>query len=326
MISVAHQLIGSPSEPMLLATDCLLDSKTGIVNSSQGVLGWSVSRPQQAALPNFRKRLVDAGSIRGTAYLAFNDQFRNAYHILLEWGRALCVYRDLQFAQQGIRIILPESHRRERYLSLIVKRLGLERLVHWVDDVSGASQIHIDALIVPRSLCSNWIPRDLGASAASWYRKLALEAMASTPSPSDGDWIYVSRRDSSFRVIENEEDLESALESIGFSVVLLSSLSVSEVISAFASASIVVGPHGAGLSNLVFRVGERRVLELMPDTYRNECFVPISRHYGDHHAISYMKEVASSDSQRMRRFQVHVPSMVEQALSMVGAQSADNGH
>ena len=67
-----------------------------------------------------------------------------------------------------------------------------------------------------------------------------------------GRRIYVTRRDASARRLLNEEEAVVMLERHGFEAVTLTGMPVREQIKLFASASHVIGSHGAGLGNVVF--------------------------------------------------------------------------
>ena len=74
------------------------------------------------------------------------------------------------------------------------------------------------------------------------------------------------------RRVDNEAELLAALEPLGFEVIDPGSLSPSEQARAFAEAEYVVGPHGAGLTNLAFASPGAAVVELFARDYVNECF------------------------------------------------------
>ena len=57
------------------------------------------------------------------------------------------------------------------------------------------------------------------------------------------------------------------LQPLGFERILLAELSTADQIQAFSEAEVIVGPHGAGLSNLVFSTRETRVFEFFAPTY-----------------------------------------------------------
>jgi hypothetical protein len=77
------------------------------------------------------------------------------------------------------------------------------------------------------------------------------------------------RRDERFgRVLRNSKELERIAEGAGFETVEPATLDVEEQIALFSQARKVVGVHGAGLANLVYR-GSRPLdlLELFPPTW-----------------------------------------------------------
>ena len=65
----------------------------------------------------------------------------------------------------------------------------------------------------------------------------------------------------------NEQELEAALARLGFSSFDCAAHSVREQAAAFKSADIVVAPHGAGLSNIVYCKPGTRVIEVIPEGY-----------------------------------------------------------
>jgi capsular polysaccharide biosynthesis protein len=84
--------------------------------------------------------------------------------------------------------------------------------------------------------------------------------------------IYVARSDVQNRVTENEDELIGLLERQGVRIVVPSTLSVAEQIAAFRAARLVIGPHGAGLSNIVFCQSGSFVYEMLPRHYANTAF------------------------------------------------------
>jgi capsular polysaccharide biosynthesis protein len=93
--------------------------------------------------------------------------------------------------------------------------------------------------------------------------------------------IYVTRGPSANnRTVVNEGDLLARLREHGFEAVDPGALSVVEQIRTFATASVIVAPHGAALANLVFAGSGSLVIELfpagclLPDFWRLACGVP----------------------------------------------------
>ena len=94
------------------------------------------------------------------------------------------------------------------------------------------------------------------------------------------DLLYVSRSRSR-RPLANEEQLEAFLADAGFEVVHLEDTPWIEQIRLFQHARVIAGPHGAGLSNLVFARPGAIVIELTVGYMFNRCFEWIS-HVGGH--------------------------------------------
>lgn len=84
--------------------------------------------------------------------------------------------------------------------------------------------------------------------------------------------LYIDRRGSDQRPLANEGELVAALATRGFVPVRLETHPLADQIALFAHAEIIVAPHGAGLTNLVFAQPGTRVLELMMDGWVNWCF------------------------------------------------------
>jgi len=79
---------------------------------------------------------------------------------------------------------------------------------------------------------------------------------------SGGRRLYISRRDAGARRLVNEDDVSALLERHGFETIVLTGQPVAEQIALFASASHVVGAHGAGLGNVIFCPNNAALCEL----------------------------------------------------------------
>ncbi|MDT0202592.1 glycosyltransferase family 61 protein [Nocardioides sp. AE5] len=111
-----------------------------------------------------------------------------------------------------------------------------------------------------------------------FLRRTLPPASASTGRP---ERIYVTRGDrrNSRRVV-NEAEVLAVLCPLGFTVIDPGTLPVQEQIDTFAAASVVVAPHGAGLTNLNFSPPDVRVLELFNPSYLNPGFWAITANLG----------------------------------------------
>ncbi|UJF32104.1 glycosyltransferase family 61 protein [Paenibacillus hexagrammi] len=92
--------------------------------------------------------------------------------------------------------------------------------------------------------------------------------------------IYISRTHASRRRITNEDALIRLLQKYGFRCIYPEQLSQAEQAHIFHSAKVIVSPHGAALTNLVFAKPGTTLLELFSPKYVREYYWIIS---------SYMK-------------------------------------
>jgi Glycosyltransferase 61 len=107
------------------------------------------------------------------------------------------------------------------------------------------------------------------------------------PEPGEGSGhrkIFISRQGTT-RDMTNLPAVERVLRAEGWEVIDPGKLSFREQIETFRKARVVAGVHGAGMSNLLWAPAGTRVIELMPDTFRNGCYEAISRVIGHRHEV-----------------------------------------
>jgi hypothetical protein len=147
--------------------------------------------------------------------------------------------------------------------------------------VDADTQIEAERLVVPSmvGVCGD-VP--------GWAAQILRERFLGAP-PAEGAplRLYISRADTEQRRLADEERLVPQLESLGFTCLTLSGRSLDEQIDLFSRAEIVVGPHGGGLTNLVWCRPGTAVVELYADTYVNPVFRGLSSTLGlrHHHLI-----------------------------------------
>lgn len=99
---------------------------------------------------------------------------------------------------------------------------------------------------------------------------------SSVSSSISADRIYISRKYALRRHLSNEEKLMDQLQKFGFREVSLEKMSWKEQVLLFEGAEIVVGMHGAGLSNLVYCKRLRLVVEMLPSKNTNKLYEKLS--------------------------------------------------
>ena len=71
----------------------------------------------------------------------------------------------------------------------------------------------------------------------------------------------------------------------GFEVICPTELSFSEQVKTFSQARIIISPHGAGLSNIVFAPANAIVVEMLPENYINVCYWALANICGHRYAF-----------------------------------------
>jgi len=90
-----------------------------------------------------------------------------------------------------------------------------------------------------------------------------------------GQRVFLSRMDARKRVMVNEAELIARLAAQGFAIVTPATLSAEAQVALFRDAALLVGPHGAGFTNLLFAGGDGEgpvVVELHQDNYPASAF------------------------------------------------------
>lgn len=96
--------------------------------------------------------------------------------------------------------------------------------------------------------------------------------------------IFIGRGGAKHRALIHEGKIAAMLSGRGFESVECEKLSVQEQANIFGSAEVVVGAHGAALTNLVFCRPGTRVVELFSPAYVNPCYRDLCVAAGLRHA------------------------------------------
>lgn len=191
----------------------------------------------------------------------------NYYHWTLQCLASLLVYRRMAGSEDFL-TVMPRLNRWQKQTLEIAGFDG--------------RKLEIDAaqIIVARNVFRSNLTGGQFAFSPHRATLAELEAMGSavTTERQFGRRIYASRLDAgTTRRLLNEEAVCTLMESLGFEVITPGRLSVAEQIVAFRDAEVIVAPHGAGMTNLVYvpNNGRTRVIELFQAGYVNACYARI---------------------------------------------------
>lgn len=99
-----------------------------------------------------------------------------------------------------------------------------------------------------------------------------LQSTFPTKKIGTGRKLFISRGGAKHRALIHEGKIAAMLSERGFESVDCGKMSVQEQAEVFGSAEVVVGAHGAALTNLVFCRPRTQVVELFSPAYVNPCY------------------------------------------------------
>lgn len=112
-----------------------------------------------------------------------------------------------------------------------------------------------------------------------------------------GERIYISRTKSPIRNIINEAEFTEVISKYGFKKVLMENYSYADQVAISQNAKYIIGPHGAGLTNILFMKNGGSLLEL---SGKPEVAKPVTDYYklANMTGINYFYQECRSDDTR----------------------------
>lgn len=237
--------------------DALLDAQSGLTFIgnrvvTQSNLGFRDSRDSAFITGATRRALESSGeSDLPIASLGRSDNF---YHFMVESVPRIVAIRSIE----------PKT--------LFLTAVPLEPFV-----ASVASMLNLNVELLPQESLTRSSNRVFVTTPPQLRRpspgaiQLVKQAFSAFQAPTPTAKVYVSRRSSS-RSFPFESELEKRLQARGFDILRLEELELGAQIEAMSRAQVVVAPHGAGLTHMLFMHPKTRVIELATNTHWHESF------------------------------------------------------
>jgi capsular polysaccharide biosynthesis protein len=133
--------------------------------------------------------------------------------------------------------------------------------------------------------------------------------------------LFASRADASWRRTVNEDEVMGLLAAHGFERIECAGLTIAEQAAAFGEASVVVGPHGAALTNLLFTPPGATVVEIFaaPAAIEISNYRVLCARLGHRYARLLGAPVAGPRAKTAHRLDMHVDlALLERTLAAVG--------
>jgi capsular polysaccharide biosynthesis protein len=122
----------------------------------------------------------------------------------------------------------------------------------------------------------------ISGSVPLWACEFLRKKLLPSPSPQEAsaNKIYISRSNAQQRRMLNEDRLIEYLVQREFKILTMEQLSVREQAKIFATADLIIAPHGAALTNLVFCRPHTQLIEIFSPSYLNPCYRALSNLIG----------------------------------------------
>ena len=215
------------------------------------------------------------------------DQFPapNLGHFLLDHASRLLLYRAAGIDLGAVTAIGPALT--ETYQKATVNRIGV---ANW-----HATDAPARLLVARLFVSSNCRQLQHSAHLGAPWAVAGVRALFDTAPRARHRRLLISRADAKFRRIVNEPAIAGLLAPLGFETIIPGALSLGDQIAAFRDATHVVGPHGAGLANILFCAPGTHVLEAFHPHYGTWTYAILGPSLGLHYA-SLVAHDALSDA------------------------------
>ena len=225
----------------------------------------------------------------GKVAIGFNRNYYNYYHWVAQCLPA--IDWSLRFSDgAGVCVALPDLDQAWQRESLALLGYGAFERVR--------CEPHMSYGISDALYCEF-----LNGCAAFCVSRMALDThrrIAARVSPIDGPAIpgagrgrrglYIARTDTPNRPMANEPDVIGMMRRRGIDIMLPGATPFADQVRLARAADVVIGPHGAGMTNVAFCRPGTAVYELLPEFWANPCFRAIAQGAG----LAYTADVFPS--------------------------------
>ena len=204
--------------------------------------------------------------------------FGNYFNWTIRYAPSIRAYQALA---RDCLLLVPSA--KQDYIAESLEFFGVpENRVHYVTEPVRAKELVVfspNALgrydLSPQMI---WNLREHPQARALWSRRAKK--------------LYIPRRNVKLRRVTNERDLEASLEKIGFTPFDCAAHPVREQAAAFKAADVIVAPHGAGLSNIVYCKPGTRIIEIIPEGYDQgvTSYRSLADLFGLRHEVVFARE------------------------------------
>lgn len=172
------------------------------------------------------------------------------YHWMLQLLPRLKILQESQLSYDKIYLNVQNVKFRWQRESLynVMDHLGIPRdkLLCIENNVVEAKKLLVTSIAWKPSSSGFWKMR------LEWYEKFFTDVFVKPNKSETSKYIFISRSKAHYRRISNEASLMALLNKKGFVAFNFEDLGITEQAVLFHNAEIIIGPHGAGWTNLIF--------------------------------------------------------------------------
>jgi hypothetical protein len=171
---------------------------------------------------------------------------KNYHHWLVD---SLSRLEGLEYyqAKTGIKpvLILESNLTNTQIESLKLLGYDIDNCLRW-----NMSKVRVKRLVIPSFRRQDRV----SSQACLWLRQRMLSNLSDITNETLflSPKVFISRSKALFRRIVNEDEVVEALAPLGFLPYTLEKMSFSDQVRLFSQAEVIVAPHGAGLTNMIF--------------------------------------------------------------------------
>jgi capsular polysaccharide biosynthesis protein len=213
------------------------------------------------------KKWVNPKETIKESFLGIQDWSANYFHWMTETLPSLVALYGVN-DEKTIPVLLVSSSIRHKHINETLQLLGYPVYYYDIHKSIKISKLHSIKIPVVGSYNEPFLLNMRNA----FFQKLNLMEQIKPFRK-----IYISRRNATRRKIVNQDDLSILLSNYDFETVFLEDYTIEHQIKLLYETQIVIAPHGAGLTNILFMQHETKVIELKAHNNDYWCFFSMAR-------------------------------------------------
>ncbi len=252
--------LGYNSQHLVVIPNAKIISDWGLIALEEGAFiaegHWRVMNIINSPIYNSEWPIFNRRRLNGDYYCLMGHWGSNYHHWL--WDEVPRVFSALPYLPSGIRFIVAESMKEYQKQSL--EPLGINNTKCVMQDPY--TETTVERL---------WFATPLGHSEQAATAPDIVDKLRDTyrkaytaEDDKSSKKIYISRKNSKNRKLINEDEIINILRNYGFQAIIAEKMQFYEQVKLFAEAKIIIGPHGAGLTNMIFSKTGTSIIEIHP--------------------------------------------------------------